>query len=154
MINYERLIYEKLSSSALAPRRYSEDSVGFDLSSPIDLVVKAGSTELVPTGLRIVLPPRTYGRIASRSCLALVGIEVAGGVIDPDFEGEVSIILRNHGAHDFNVSRGDRIAQLICERCVIPELVRGSDDEDSSDSEPDEPPAVRGNKGLGSSGIN
>ncbi len=151
---FDTLIYEKLNSRAIRPSRYSEDSVGFDLSSPLDLVVKAGFTELVPIGLRITLPRGTYGRIASRSCLALMGIVVVGGVIDPDYEGEVSVILTNHGTGDFEISRGDRIAQLICERCVIPELAQAEDDCLSSDSEDSEPPVIRGNRGLGSSGIN
>ncbi len=147
------LVYEKLNSRAFGPSRYSEESVGFDLSSPLDLVVKAGFTERVPIGLRITLPRGTYGRIASRSCLALIGIEVVGGVIDPDYEGEVSVILKNHGTEDFEISRGDRIAQLICECCVIPELEKADNDYTSSDSE-HEPLVIRGQRGLGSSGIN
>ena len=113
------LTFEKLDSTAIAPSRYSEESVGFDLVSPYDLTVKAGSAEVVSMGLRIKVPNGTYGRIASRSCLAIMGIEVARGVIDPDFEGGISIILRNHGKEDFNISRGDRIAQLICEVCAV-----------------------------------
>ncbi len=69
-------------------------------------MVKAGSTELVPIGLRITLPQGTYGRIPSRSCLALMGIEVIVGVIDPDYEGEISVILRNHCTQDFTFRGG------------------------------------------------
>ena len=143
----DMLIYEKLNSSSFGPSRYSEESAGFDLSSPLDLVVEAGSTELVPIGLRITLLRGTYGRIASRSCLVLMGIEVVGHVIDPDYEGEISVILKNHGTQDFNISRGDRIAQLICECCVILEVSRADDEYTSSDSELDEAPVTAGRGG-------
>ncbi len=103
---------------------------------------------MVPIGVRITLPSGTYGRIASRSCLALLGIEVAGGVINPDLKGGITIILRNHSREDFTISRGDRITQqLICECCVVPDLGRITDDEYSSDSEAEEAPVIRGKKG-------
>ncbi len=150
----DMLICKKLDSRAIAPSCYSKKSVGFDLPSPCDLIIQAGTAELVPIGLRITLPPGTYGRIASRSCLTPVRIEVASGVIDPDYERGISVILRNHGTEDFRISRGDRIVQLICEGCVLPDLARITDDEDSTDSEALEAPIIRGKKGLGSSGIN
>ena len=47
-------------------------------------------------------PPGTYGRNAPRSGLALKhGIDVGAGVIDPDFEGNIGIILFNCSDDDF-----------------------------------------------------
>jgi dUTP pyrophosphatase len=47
---------------------------------------------------------------------------VGAGVIDPDYTGEVKVVLFNHGENDFEVKKGDRIAQLILERCETPPI--------------------------------
>ena len=74
------------------------------------------------TGVAIVLPPGVYGRVALRSGLAVKhGIQVGAGVVDPDYTGEVKVVLFNHGDKDFEVKRrGERIAQLVLERCETP----------------------------------
>lgn len=100
---------------------------------------------MVKTDLQICIPPSMYGRIASRSGLAINSmINVGGGVIDSDFRGNVSVILFNHGPTGFRVDRGDRIAQLIFEKIEIPVLVECSCEGPLFDRE---------NKGFGSSGI-
>jgi dUTP pyrophosphatase len=69
---------------------------------------------LVSTGIAVVLPKGVYGRVAPRSGLAVKhGIQVGAGVIDPDYTGEVKVVLFNHGEKDFEVKKGDRIAQLV-----------------------------------------
>ena len=48
------------------------------------------------------------------------GIQVGAGVIDPDYTGELKVLLFNHGSKDLEVKMGDRVAQLILERCETP----------------------------------
>jgi dUTP pyrophosphatase len=50
------------------------------------------------------------------------GIQVGAGVVDSDYTGEIKVILFNHGAYDFTIKTGDRIAQLIFERIFTNEL--------------------------------
>ena len=50
-------------------------------------------------------------------------INTGAGVIDEDYRGEVKVLLFNHGDVDFEVKEGDRIAQLVLERIVTPEVV-------------------------------
>jgi dUTP pyrophosphatase len=45
---------------------------------------------------------------------------VGAGVIDPDDTGDDKVVLFNHGDKDFEVKKGDRIAQLVLERCETP----------------------------------
>lgn len=45
------------------------------------------------------------------------------GVIDGDYEGDISVILFNHSTIPFTIAKGDRVAQLICEKIAYPELV-------------------------------
>lgn len=69
------------------------------------------------------MPAGCYGRVAPRSGLAAKhGIDVGAGVIDEDYRGNIGVVLFNHGKEAFEIKRGDRIAQLICERIVYPVL--------------------------------
>lgn len=70
------------------------------------------------------IPDGTYGRIAPRSSLAWKQhIDVAAGVIDSDYRGEVGVVLFNHAARDYQVCKGERIAQLILERIMVAEIL-------------------------------
>ena len=129
---------KKLTYDAILPTRGSDGSVGYDLYSAVDIIVpsQAGNA-LVGTGIALSIPLDCYGRIAPRSGLAAKHcIQVGAGVIDPDYTGEIKVVLFNHGTEDFEIKKGDRIAQLILERCETPiikeiglldETLRGSD---------------------------
>ena len=114
---------KRLSDDALMPTRGSDGAVGYDLYSNTSCVIPASERGLVSTGIAIILPSGVYGRVAPRSGLAVKhGIQVGAGVIDPDYTGEVKVVLFNHGENDFEVKKGDRIAQLILERCETPPI--------------------------------
>ena len=71
---------------------------------------------LVPTGLRIALPPGLEAQVRPRSGLALRhGVTVLNtpGTIDSDFRGEIGVILINLSHELYTVHRGDRVAQLV-----------------------------------------
>ena len=112
----------KLTEHAFVPTKGSSQSAGFDLYSPYDYIIEPRGTILVLTDLQICVPEGTYGRIAPRSSLALKFIQVGGGVIDRDYTGNVGIILFNHSDKNFKITRGDRVAQLICEKIVNPDI--------------------------------
>ena len=129
---------KKLSYDAILPTRGSDGSVGYDLYSVEDAIVpcQAGNA-IVGTGIAVRIPDGWYGRVAPRSGLAAKHcIDVGAGVIDPDYTGEVKVVLFNRGFDNFEIKKGDRIAQLILERCETPhikeiglleETLRGSD---------------------------
>ncbi|HTY58774.1 MAG TPA: dUTP diphosphatase [Bacteroidota bacterium] len=103
------------------PSYATEGSAGMDVCASVEgeLVLKAGSTTLVPTGFAIALPAGYEAQIRPRSGLAVkheIGIMNSPGTIDSDYRGEVKIILTNFGANDFVVRRGDRIAQMVIAR--------------------------------------
>ncbi|KAK9503493.1 hypothetical protein O3M35_010038 [Rhynocoris fuscipes] len=139
------LRFVKLTDKAFAPMKGSPKAAGFDLRSAYQYVVPAHGKELVKTDLQIDVPENCYGRVAPRSGLAWKNhIDVGAGVIDADYRGNVGVVLFNHGNEDFIVQPGDRIAQLICERIVYPEL---KEVEVISET-------ARGVGGFGSTGIN
>lgn len=112
-----------LTPEARAPTRGSELSAGYDVYASEAAVVPAKGQAMISTGVSIVCPLGTYGRVAPRSGLAVKhGISTGAGVVDADYRGEVKVILFNHGDKDFHVEAGDRIAQLVLERIVTPDL--------------------------------
>nr|CAD7424149.1 unnamed protein product [Timema monikensis] len=116
--------FVKLTEHALSPIKGSAKAAGYDLRSAYDLIVPARGKELVRTDIQIELPAGCYGRVAPRSGLALKHhIDVGAGVIDEDYRGNVGVLLFNHSDQPFEVKRGDRIAQLICQRIFYPDIL-------------------------------
>lgn len=92
---------------------------GADLRSRIDVVVPANGRILVPTGVSIALPAGFVGLVHPRSGLAhKQGITVlnAPGTVDSGYRGEISVNLFNTSDVDFEIARGDRIAQLVIQK--------------------------------------
>ena len=88
------------------------------------ILLALGGQALIKTDLQIAMPPGCYGRIASRSSLTHHhGIEVGAGVIDPDYRGNIGIILFNLGQEVYNVKRGDRCAQILLEQIYVPLVI-------------------------------
>jgi dUTP pyrophosphatase len=102
------------------PAYQSALAAGFDLCAavPVDapVVIAPGRYAAVPSGIALALPPGTEGQVRPRSGLAArhgVTVLNAPGTIDADYRGEVLVLLVNHGAAPFTVTRGARIAQLV-----------------------------------------
>ena len=111
------------------PRYMSEHASGMDVCAAVDgpLTLAPGDVVLVPTGLRMAIPPGCEVQVRPRSGLALKhGITVvnAPGTIDADYRGPVGIILGNLGREPFTIERGMRIAQLVVQRVVRADLVQ------------------------------
>ncbi len=102
------------------PAYETRDAAGMDLRAAVPddepLVLRPGAWAAVPTGLTMAIPRGYEGQVRPRSGLAIksgVTCLNSPGTIDADYRGEVRVILINHGAEDFTVRRGDRIAQLL-----------------------------------------
>lgn len=131
------------------PSYHSAAAAGLDLLAalPADapIVLAPGAWAAIPTGIALALPPGLEAQVRPRSGLALKhGVTVlnAPGTIDPDYRGEVKVVLVNLGRAPFPVERGMRIAQLVVsrfERVSIAERVTLSETE-------------RGSQGFGSTG--
>ena len=111
----------KCHEYAMMPKRGSEFSAGSDLYSVSDYIIEPNSRCLVSTGIKMQFPNNVYARIAPRSGLALKnGIDTMAGVIDPDYTGEIKVLLYNTSNIKFEVQKGDRIAQIIFEQFKYP----------------------------------
>ena len=112
----------KLVDNAILPER---SGCGYDLFSADGYIVLPGHRVVVSTGVAVELPPGTYGRIAPRSGLAVKhGLDTLAGVIDPDYTGEVKVVLQNlDPIQPFVIRPGYRIAQLILEKFEVADVV-------------------------------
>jgi dUTP pyrophosphatase len=130
------------------PARASEHAAGFDLRAAVDepLRLAPGERAVIPTGISVAIPPGYEGQVRPRSGLAArhgISLVNAPGTIDADYRGEIQVIAINLGSAAFDVSRGDRIAQLVIAPVLAAELEL-VDDLDGTE---------RGPGGFGSTGV-
>lgn len=121
-----------------------DEDAGMDLHSVEAVTLEPGETKLVATGLAIELPPGYEAQIRPRSGLALkhsITLPNSPATIDPGYRGEIRVILQNLGREPFQISPGERIAQLVIARYEAVQWKEG----ELGDS-------VRGEGGFGSSG--
>lgn len=129
------------------PERQRKQDAAFDLRAQRSGILPPGRRELVETGTHVAIPEGYVGLVCSRSGLAYkFGVFVlnAPGIVDPDYIGDVGVILENTGEEAFFYEAGDRIAQL---------LIMETPDVKFSKSQKELKSSVRGDKGFGSSGV-
>jgi dUTP pyrophosphatase len=120
------------------PAYATEEAAGLDLRAADAHRLLPGERRLVATGFAVALPPGHEGQVRPRSGLAARhGLTVlnAPGTVDPDYRGEIKVILVNHGAEPVEIAAGDRIAQFVvapfarvapCEVAELAETARGA----------------------------
>jgi dUTP pyrophosphatase len=121
-------------------------AAGMDVVAAEDAVIAPGARYAVGTGLALAIPHGFEVQVRPRSGLALKhGITVPNtpGTIDSDYRGELKVILINHGADDFTITRGDRIAQLVVAPVVQGAWLEVAELDDTA----------RGAGGFGSTGL-
>ena len=120
-------------------------AAGMDVVSAEDVRIELGARHAVATGLAMAIPHGFEIQVRPRSGLAFKhGITVPNtpGTIDSDYRGELKVLLINHGPDAFQVSRGDRVAQLV----LAPVVQAAWDEVEELDA------TERGAGGFGSTG--
>jgi dUTP pyrophosphatase len=127
------------------PARATDHAAGYDVRCAEELTLEPGEIALAHTGLVMELPEGIECQVRPRSGLALKhGITVPNspGTIDPDYRGELCVLLQNLGRSAVTLSRGERVAQLVFARFETPDLVEAEELTST----------VRGEQGFGSTG--
>lgn len=143
----------RLHEQAVLPKSWSDQACGLDLHALLlfddgrpgnNAIVSANSTKEIDTGISIECPRGYYAMVVSRSGMARRSLFVTNspGIIDPDYRGELKVLLYNGGFQPHYVKHHDRIAQLII-LPFIPAQVREVSELT---------PTVRGVAGFGSTG--
>ena len=122
-MEFIELPFVKMSINAVTPTRATEGSIGLDFYSAADYIIPPHSQLLIPTQIKLQIPLGHYGRLASKSGLAILHqLHVGAGVIDPDYTGEIMVLLINTASCVHPIKKGDPIAQLILEKVSVPIL--------------------------------
>ena len=143
-VKFKRMEYAK---GVELPKYESEEAAGMDLRSSESVSIPSGSRAIVKTGLQMELPIGYEGQIRPRSGLAAkYGITVLNspGTIDSDYRGELMVILYNTSNETFEVSSGDRIAQMVISPVIQAKVVEVDELGNTS----------RGDGKFGSTGVN
>ena len=140
-----KLKIKRLNDEAIIPQYARKGDAGMDLFSISEHVLKHGERCLVSTGLSFEIPEGYEVQIRPRSGLALkkgISLVNSPGTIDAGYRGEIGIIIINHGREDFEIKKGDKIAQAVINKFETGEIEEVEELENSD----------RGEGGFGSSG--
>ena len=111
-----------MSEKAIIPHQATPGSVGYDLFTPIDFQIQPKEQKTVFIDLTIVPPEGYYAQLMSKSGLMVLHkLEVKAGVIDPDFTGNIGVVLKNNSDQPIECLVGEQIAQL---QVATPTLVQ------------------------------
>ncbi|MFV1990149.1 MAG: dUTP diphosphatase [Acidimicrobiales bacterium] len=143
-----QLKLKQLDPTLELPRYAKPGDAGMDLRASGDFEIPpSGGRAVIPTGIAIALPEGYLAIVVPRSGLAMrhgISLVNTPGIIDSGYRGELQVIVINTDpVKPFFVKHGDRIAQMVVQRCEGVEIEL-ADDLDVS---------VRGSGGFGSSGL-
>ncbi|KIC46581.1 deoxyuridine 5'-triphosphate nucleotidohydrolase [Ruegeria sp. ANG-S4] len=116
-----RVIREDWADQSVAlPAYETAGAAGADVRANLPdgapIILQPGQRSLVPTGLRIEIPPGYEVQVRPRSGLALkhgITLPNTPGTIDSDYRGPLGVIVLNAGHEAFEIAHGERIAQLV-----------------------------------------
>jgi len=141
------LKFVKVNQRATLPTRAHDNDAGLDLYAAESARLAPGARVSVGTGLAVQIPDGVGGLVLPRSGLAIkhgVTLVNSPGLIDPGYRGEVRVLLLNTDRTvEFQISPGDRIAQLL----LVPVTHATPLQADALDE------STRGAGGFGSSGF-
>lgn len=134
---------KRLDKSVQMPGFAYEHDAAFDLRASHSEIIKPGEKKIVKTGLQMAIPTGYVGLIWDRSGLAAKhSLHTLAGVIDAGYRGEVGVVMVNLGTEDCNIEKNMRIAQMLIQPVMHPQIHEVEDLEESE----------RGEGGFGSSG--
>ena len=101
--------------------------MGYDLFTPIDFKIQPKEQKTVFIDLAITPPEGCYAQLMSKSGLTvLYELEVKAGVIDPDFTGNIGVVLKNNSDQQIEHLAGEQIAQRLFIKVATPILIQAT----------------------------
>lgn len=134
---------KKLNKDAMVPSYAHSGDAGMDLYSIDNCVIKAGERKLIHTGISMELSEGYFASIRGKSGLAFKkGIDILAGVIEYTYRGEYGVVALNTGDDDFEVKKGDKVAQVLIQPIAVADVDEVGELSDTT----------RGEGGFGSTG--
>lgn len=112
----------KLDPGAYMPERAHVLDAGLDLRTPVDVVIPAGGSAVVDTGVHVAIPMGYVGMLKSKSGLNIKNGITSEGVIDAGYTGAIVAKLYNNGDDDKELKAGQKVTQLVIIPIATPEL--------------------------------
>jgi dUTP pyrophosphatase len=126
--NFPKLLVKKLDPSAIIPTKANSSDAGYDLYALNGTIIEKNTHRLIKTGISMAIPEGYVGLIWPRSGLAYKhGLDVFAGVIDSGYRGDIGVILFNSQYNSYEISKGDRIAQILIQKVEDYELLEVED---------------------------
>ena len=139
-----KIKFKKLNSDATIPKYVRENEAAFDLYCTEDYTLKSKERRTFKLGLMSEIPDHYVAIIKDRSGLAAKnGITTLAGVIDCDYRGEWGVVLLNTSNEDYEIKKGDRIAQCL----ILPVINAEIEEQDKISKD-----TARAEGGFGSTG--
>ena len=132
----------KLLKDVPLPKKSHLPDSGLDLFIPEDFSLRSLETITLGLGIAVAIPEGHAGILVPRSSIAKQGLLIQTSIIDPDYTGEIHLIITNCGKDTINIEKGQRVCSLCCFSVLNPyvEIVT------------ELPQTERGDAGLGSTG--
>ena len=120
-----KTLFQKLTTEAITPHQATPGSVGYDLFTSIDFVIQPQEQRTIFIDFAVTPPEGYYAQLMSKSGLTvLYELEVKAGVIDPDFTGNIGVVLKNNSKEPVERVAGEPIAQLLFLKVATPILIQ------------------------------
>ena len=134
---------ERLSPTAKSLKQAYEHDAAFDLFADDYYTLYPGDRANIKTGIRMAIPTGYAGLIWDKSGVASSGLHCLAGVIDSGFRGEILVNIINLGQDIYNISPGQKVAQIVIQKIEHPKIIEIELDDNTE----------RGQGGFGSSGL-
>jgi len=136
----------KTNKDVTSPQRAYETDAGIDFFIPLDLVLRAGESACVASGIKVIIPTGYCGIFFNKSSIGKKGLLVGAQVVDSSYRGEVHIDIHNVSNESVEIHKNEKIVQMI----VLPIYLEKI--EQIQQSEFDNYKTERADKGFGSTG--
>ncbi len=132
----------KLDDGAFMPVKAHSQDAGWDLLSPIDIVVPPNQQIEIDIGVHMNIPRHYVGMIKTKSSVIRKRV-ITEGVVDSGYTGSIHVFVNNMSGNNFFIKRGQKIAQIVF--MLILDVEELNEVEDLEETE-------RGDRGFGSTG--
>lgn len=119
----EKIEYIKFDNFYALPERAHDTDVGADVYAANDMIIKARSIGVVNLGFGLKLPKGIMACMFPKSGITSKGILSTLPPVDPGYTGEVHAILYNFTDEDYEIKRGQKVAQMILLPVIIDESI-------------------------------
>lgn len=129
-------------ASTILPKKSHLPDSGLDIFMPCGFELQPLETKTIGLELAVSIPEGFAGMLVPRSSIADKGLIIQTAIIDPDYTGEIHLIITNCSNNVVNIERGQRVCSLVVYSVLNVRLDLVEEFEETE----------RGNNGLGSTG--